>query len=270
MATTARLPSHSVNNPAGLDLASGMTAGIGPEQTQNQGIPGEQYGKHPTWWPQLTRIGAMRILTTDPTMTQYVLNFLYNPNQIAVAFQIDVTQLTPAEITNPNGIPPVPNAIQAQTVTWSLYFDRTYDMINNTGASRGVLQDVAALYNIMGLFTTLGNAPLLNPVQVIFGQDSRGTQAVWGFQGFITVVNITYGIFRGDMIPSRCEVDLTMMARYLPTTVPPTAGTASPPAAVGGGQPTALATHYAIVNQVGGSSKVLPPQLRSPIQTGYP
>lgn len=259
MATSTRLPTNSVNNPGGLDLASGMTAGIGPEQLANTpGAGSGLYGSRPKAWPTILRLGAMRSLLGSPSAAQlnstigtgggvtsiaangavssaginqsavgktYTMYFLYNPNQITDSFSIDPGSLPPASLAT-SGIPVVPNAISAQTIAWSLFFDRTYDMINDmAGNSRGVLHDVAALFNLIGEFETYGNTPLLNPVQVIFGMDSQSSSpgALWGFQGYITNVTITYGIFKRDMMPSRCEIDLEMTARYLPVSTPSTA-----------------------------------------------
>ena len=100
----------------------------------------------------------------------------------------------------------VPSA-QGSTVSWQLLFDRTYDMVysgNDPAANRGVLKDVAALYNIMGVFAGYG-VPYMSPVKVIFGQLDTGQ--VWGYTGYLSAANIDYGIFRQNMIPSRCTID---------------------------------------------------------------
>jgi hypothetical protein len=253
MATSTPLPSHSVSggvNP--LTLPAGMTAGIGPEQQYNNPYPPEQYGGA---FPQyklrrsgiLRRIPFSQLSNTGQTNAQlqgtakitssalpneiydsYWLNFLYNPNEIDVSFSIDASNLpTAGMLSNKSGIPyvPAPGALTGQQITWTLFFNRTYDMIKGTpGSSRGVLQDVAAFYNVLGTFSTYGITPILLPVQVMFGMTSGDSAipggAIWGFTGFITTAQITYGQFRYDMIPSMAEIAVTMSAMYLPLGVP--------------------------------------------------
>lgn len=239
MVTSVYAPTGSINS---LTLANGMTAGIGPnEQTENKPYDYRQLRNQ--FYPPL-RQGQMRtipgvsigatssnlntgqsganaqqVTINNTATTPYILHFLYNPNQVQSAFQIDTSNLPPVSIsTSAVGI--VPGSLIGQTVSWSLFFDRTYDILFDSDGSRGVLQDVAALYNILGVFDTFGNTALLNPVQVMFGQVNQNG-AIWGFTGYISSVNITYGIFKWDMIPSRCEIDLTMLVRYLPVSMPP-------------------------------------------------
>jgi hypothetical protein len=84
---------------------------------------------------------------------------------------------------------------------------------------------------------------------VAFAQESSGQ--LWGFTGWIIGVDITYGIFRHDMIPSRAEVDITMLTSYVPHQVPPAS-----PTAVAAANVKNLAT--AVVNDVkGGLTKLL-------------
>ena len=228
-----------VSNLNQLNLAQGMTAGYGDNDgvisnprlptTSTTGAPINPYGEYSSSvWP-VQRQGLMRnmpgSLPNVPDPGYYTMYFLYNPNQITAMFSTNLSQ-TPAsylygQTSNQQGqnapslAANVPNLTNGQTVSWSLMFDRTYDLLYqaNPGSNRGVLKDVAALYNLMGTFESTGAVPISTPVQVMFGQTSDGE--IWGFTGYITSINITYGIFRQNMIPSRCEIDLQMLATYV-------------------------------------------------------
>jgi hypothetical protein len=185
------------------------------------------YGEFSTnVWP-ISRIGLMRTVPGVFPDTYYMY-FAYNPNQIQVSFATNTGQIPPAALysssqgwTGASSSTPalgsaasVPSFVGNQTVSWSLLFDRTYEMVygDSPGTNRGVLKDVAALYNIMGGFVAGSGVPMSSPVEVVFGQTAEGD--IWGFTGFVSSVNISYGIFRHDMIPSRCEIDLSLTAVY--------------------------------------------------------
>jgi len=218
-----------------------------------------------------------------PGNNVYGCYFQYNPNEVDVTWNIDPSQQIPyvyaAGLSAQNvglfGTPgstsgnsiltkgsgkgqmvSVPNMLSAQSISWSLIFDRTYDMMYepNPDSSRGVLKDVAALYNVMGTFETVGVTPASLNVQVMFGVTSAGS--VWGFTGNITSITLAFGIFRGTMIPSRCEVSLTMSVHYTAPSVPP-AATPSTPTPTG---PLAAAGQAAIGQALGLLSQPAPPK----------
>lgn len=205
-----------------LTIMNGMTAGYGDNDnhTSNPPAAAGSYGGNPAWAPK--RIGVMRNSVGSGLSKSYSLYFIFNPNTVTA--QIGTT---------PGANPPnyyaedttVPGLINTQTVSWSLIFDRTYDLLygdkhnGDGGNSRGVLEDVAALYNIMGTYESGGGTPMSTMVEVAFAQEKSGQ--LWGFTGFITSATITYGIFRYDMIPSHAEVAITMQTVYIgnaPTT----------------------------------------------------
>lgn len=257
-----------------FDLMQGMTAGYGvndgfrrnppylPMSTST--VPGaDPYGGNPHTAPN--RVGVLRNAPNAiPGGKIYEMFFLYNPNQIGVSFSTNPDMLPPQYIYgtqgasenftgasgsdatnkyfgNSNGSTDqtlVANITQGQKVSWDLLFDRTYDMTYgpNPAANRGVLKDVAALYNLMGTFLSNGAVPISTPVQVVFGQTNLNSSAagytspdsgdwasgvsansgeLWGFTGFITSASIQYGIFRSDMIPSRCTISLEMTTVYV-------------------------------------------------------
>ena len=270
-----------------LTLANGMTAGYGDNDGNNfNPLPnGGQYGK----WPyQPTRVGFLRNVSPLQASSSlnpsglYTMYFMYNPNQIAVSWQTNVGSVAPLYLYGQDGSnainaingaagtdnAQVPNLANTQSVSWSLFFDRTYDMMygNSPGANpqddRGVLKDVAALYNLMGTFATQAAVPVSGPVEVVFGQNGAGQ--LWGFTGYLTSLNITYGIFRHDMIPSRCEVDLTMTCTYVSNAIPSssaavqTSGAASQIVPGGGVGPNASVNGPPALNQGTAGSTVTP------------
>ena len=248
---------------AGYGVNDGNTFNPPYLMAGNSTVPANAYGGNPATQPN--RVGLMRnVPGTLPNNQVFELFFLYNPNLISVTFSTDPSMLPPtyyygtggtsgtgadgltysgsnsSDTSGPTGSvfgnapdPTVAALTQGQVVSWELLFDRTYDMTynSNAAASRGVLKDTAALYNLMGTFLSNGAVPISTPIQVVFaqtnlnssnqgvsGQDtsvSANSGDLWGFTGFITSADIEYGIFRQDMIPSRCTVNLTMQTTYV-------------------------------------------------------
>ena len=174
---------------------------------------------------------------------------------------------TQAQNASQQNVANVPNLVNGQTVSWTLLFDRTYDLIYSDprvagfDSDLGVLKDVAALYNIMGTFETQAAVPVSTPVQVAFAQTPAG--GIFGFTGYIqNLSSITYGIFNGRMIPSRCEIQISMMTTYVPPTVPSAwtapAAAPAPPALSAAGQ-QALKAYIGFGSQLDMS---VPPQSR--------
>lgn len=213
-----------------LSIANGMTAGYGDNDGNVSNPPAwpGSYGGNPATAPQ--RIGVLRNIAGSVGQGNQVfsLYFIFNPNQIVVNFATNPGQIPPSYLYNNSaqtdiadansgtGASPttVPNFTNSQTVSWSLIFDRTYDMLfdANPDENRGVLKDMAALYNLMGSFDGQAGVPVSTPCQVVFAETASGQ--LWGFTGFISVATITYGIFRHNMIPSRVEIDLQMTTVY--------------------------------------------------------
>ena len=259
-----------------LQLANGMTAGVGLggngtysnpylQLISTTGAAVNPYGGDPKWPVQ--RVGVMRNIPgslggtangTTGTDVSY-LYFIYNPNQIQASFSTNIGSIPPmylygsdstaaAQQIDPStgslsalsNATSVPNLTSSQQVSWSLLFDRTYDMMYDTNPdeNRGVLKDTAALYALMGTFDNSGAVPIATPIQVVFGQTSSGQ--LWGFTGYVSSVQITYGIFRHNMIPSRCEVDLTMTCTYVAAQAPAGAG--------GGGASTTTLPNGSVLN----------------------
>lgn len=226
-----------------LTLDNGMTAGYGVQDGHTFNPPPDPrtYGGNPATAPK--RIGVLRnVAGSLPNNVIYSLYFIFNPNQIVASFATNLSSIPPSYLYGSDassnitalgsasapgtagGATNVPNLTNSQTVSWSLIFDRTYDMLfdPNPDYNRGVLRDTAALYNLMGTFASDGGVPVSTPCQVVFAQTASGQ--LWGFTGYISSVNITYGIFRHNMIPSRCEVDLQMTTTYVAAQAPSNSG----------------------------------------------
>jgi len=206
-----------------------MTAGYGlaPGQNTNpitNGTP--QYGNSPLF--PIQRIGYLANTQAGAPGEGSKLLFMYNPNDIQVSFQFDTSQYPPNFLASGNtgsNMSVATAGVTNQTVSWTLYFDRTYDMMDGAdpGGSRGVLKDIGALYSVLGTFATGNSAlgiPILTLCEVVFGQTNDGQ--IWGFTGLISAVNIDYGIFKYNMIPSKCEVQLSMNCVYVPPQLPQT------------------------------------------------
>jgi hypothetical protein len=237
-----------------LSLANGMTAGYGVNDgvTENPPAAPGTYGGNPLYQPN--RVGFIRNVAgslpsnnpNNPNATpQYTLYFMFNPNQITSQFSANLNASAPlymygtgggAQNSSADAITSlqqqgagpsvtVPNLVSTQSLSFSLFFDRTYDMLYGANGGqgkpeddRGVLKDVAALLNLMGTFETQAAVPFSTPCEVVFGQNAAGQ--LWGFTGYILGTTITYGIFRHDMFPSRCEIDITFQCSYTAQSTP--------------------------------------------------
>jgi hypothetical protein len=158
----------------------------------------------------------------------YVLNFLYNPTTVSASHSLDNALITgqgknPLDTTTPN----VP---LAQEVSFSLLFDRTYELWDATYANsevgqRGVMMDVLALYRMVQItappsvdadgtvhsgVVSPSNSPaffrprgpmLQTPLRCNIGDPLS-------YYGYIDTINITYTHWSHAMIPMRCQVDI--------------------------------------------------------------
>lgn len=214
-----------------LTLAGGMTAGWGHSgETENPSLYGAYSGQSINPYGgidhyPISRVGTLRnVMGSLGPDKQYILNFLYNPGEIDVSFAVDQAAMPANYLTtsyDPYGFNAVTVPLTgSQSVTWSLLFDRTYDMMYDPdpNGNRGVLKDVGALYLLMGTFTSDAAVPMSTLCEVVFGQTDNGN--IWGFTGYIAGANITYPIFRHNMIPSRAQVSITMTTVYVSPTIP--------------------------------------------------
>lgn len=167
----------------------------------------------------------------------YRVNFLYNPSTIYESRTLDINnQVLPSYARNP-GDPSNYNTALNTTIEFSLLFDRTFELwdssyIGTQAGTYGVRVDVEAFYNLLGINQpqtskqttvnvtngTSSQATQNNVVQgsmqqrvvtVYFGQSAR---SVLQYYGFVNEIDITWSHFTVDMVPTRCEIDVTFTA----------------------------------------------------------
>lgn len=175
---------------------------------------------------------------------QYSIRFLYNPSEVTVSHNTDVTSnaaITPSAYRNQldTAKPNVPlNAI----VQFNLLFDRTYELWNSDARTHniydwddepslaGVRVDVAAMYRVVGILQpkvqTIANphtssadpgttqaiikngtpGPMpMTPLQVFFG----GTNSL-NYRGYVSALTVDYTHWSQLMVPMRCTIGVTM------------------------------------------------------------
>lgn len=197
---------------------------------------------------------------------KYRCNFLYNPSVVNLTHMLDSSVLAdansqvPDDVTSGHYLMPL-----SQSVTFSLLFDRTYELWDPSNlygdAAQavplyGVAYDVLSLYKITGIAAPMvvpadGTAADQTSALSAFskGMFSGGpagpminTQvyAVLGpslsYYGYINELDIQYTHWTQAMIPMRCEVDVTMTLlptptsgnRYAPVTGPRAANYGDP------------------------------------------
>lgn len=167
-------------------------------------------------------------------------NFLYNPSVVNVSHSVNQNVLTDQNAINPYDVTAGEQLLPLQqTVSFSLLFDRTYEMwdasklsgdARKNVPSRGVAWDVLSLYKITGIaspidvsaaessssgavqsssFTKGSNSnsatgPMLYvPVYITFGP-------TLDFYGIIQELDVQYTHWTTRMIPTRCQVDVSV------------------------------------------------------------
>lgn len=175
---------------------------------------------------------------------QYSLRFLYNPSEVEVSHNTDVTSnaaILPQAYRNTLDTAK-PNVPLNATVNFNLLFDRTYELWDSASRSHslydrddepslsGVKVDVAAAYRVVGILQprtqavanphTSGADPgasrvvirngapgpmPMTPVQVFFGGANSLT-----YRGYVSALSITYTHWSQLMVPMRCTIGVTM------------------------------------------------------------
>lgn len=176
------------------------------------------------------------ILTNNAVQT-YMLNFLYNPDSIQLSYSVALGDTTPLQpsFRNPGDTFNLPIPLQ-NFLTFGLLFDRTYEVAYNTGvAPHGVYDDVAALYNIVGINQEIADVPqnklddsgkptasgttnVTGPMQMNTCFFYFGGQKSLSYYGMIQSLQITYTHWSIEMVPVRCAI--TVNAQLLATDAP--------------------------------------------------
>lgn len=168
----------------------------------------------------------------------YACRFLFNPAVINVSYNVATGVTPPSELT-PDQAKALAIYPGATGIGFSLLFDRTYDVYYGPQAGGfdlreiGVYADIAALESVTGVRTNVtvagndnitlasgdnssaivGNM-LMIPAYVIFGGGNGGKSGkpLTGltYIGYITSMNVSYGLFSENMVPTRAAVDIQM------------------------------------------------------------
>lgn len=171
-------------------------------------------------------------------------NFLYNPSAISLSHGIDTNVLSDPNAVNKDDVTAGQTLLPLQqTLSFSLLFDRTYELWDPSKLygeaatmvpSFGVAYDILSLYKITGVATpmpvtddssadadaykkafekgTYSNGPAgpmtYVPVYVVIGTSLS-------YYGVIQSLDLQYTHWTQEMIPSRCQVTVTVT--LLPT-----------------------------------------------------
>jgi hypothetical protein len=190
----------------------------------------------------------------------YIL-FLFNPSTISASYEM-ASSGAQAAVNFPVASDPAQLIVPlAQSISFSLYFDRTYEM-NTQGATNqiqdlGVDVDVIAIRQFTGMYAQEYTS---NLVSGAVGQTNPGLNAKGGlsqgimqltlgylyfsgpgtalsFYGFINSWDVTYTHFNQNMIPMRCVADISWNLLPPPNAPQPTAAAALQISQLGGNYP---------------------------------
>ena len=127
--------------------------------------------------------------------------FLFNPNKIQMNWQANPNLLPIGALDQTQVDPNLPMADPANTLSFQLYFDRTYEVCD--GNKWGVYLDVRQLEQITGISP---EQPVMRsyPVKIFFGKPSD-----FHINALITGMSVLYDHFSHEMVPMRATVDIT-------------------------------------------------------------
>lgn len=175
-----------------------------------------------------------------------VFNFMYNPEQINASFSVESNQAQAMMLYNAPGASSVLAIPLSQSVNWTLYFDRTYEVnynrpngTLNDPAVIGVQADVVQMMQFTGMLSNRasGLSHVKHPVTnkggimmnifswVYFGQNVTETGQHQtrhasvnrlGYYGFVNAFSVDYTAFTQSMVPYRAQMDVSF--QILPST----------------------------------------------------
>lgn len=196
MAGYYRHPKHGVNAP--YDPRSRQRSGAGGVGKYSNLYRGfiTQVEKEPVAFPGA---GGKK---------QRKVYFQYNPTTISINYGID-TSVYPSDDKSPLDTAP-PLGATAQTISWTLYFNRTYEMLQGD-KKVGVMADVQSLEYLLGARNGQGLAA--REIIVCFGMTRSGKPLAFG--GWISDLNVEFLQFTSRMMPTVAMVQVGMVRRYL-------------------------------------------------------
>lgn len=141
-----------------------------------------------------------------PLKRRRSVDFLYNPTQVAMNYQIN-SNVLPTDSENSADTSPR-YAASGQTLSWTLYFNRMYEVASNQ-EHPGVLVDVQAMEYLLGTFDGLGIQA--EECLVLFGATTN--LVPFAFNGYITNFDVTYLQFSRRMVPTVAMVQVGLSRR---------------------------------------------------------
>lgn len=186
--------------------------------------------------------------------------FMYNPSQIAVAYNGADPNRFPSNFLADNQGVALGNV--SPTCSFSLYLDRTYEINQPLGHgfshATGVAVDIDYFEKVAGI-DGIGTGPILPiPIDIYFG----GPHALH-WLGIINSASVTYAQFTHDMAPMNAELDLSFQ-QIFPGSPPSTApsgtwGGASADTGGGSWSSSNVANDGSVTNVLGATHSLKPP-----------
>lgn len=179
-------------------------------------------------------------------------DFMYNPQAITASFATESTNTQAAMLYSNPGASDILAIPLSQSASWTLYFDRTYEVNfnrpNNTvndPAVIGVQADIVQMMQFTGMLSNVAAGlstvkyPTVNKggvmmnifAWVYFGQNTNHPGGPYsrtiaenrlGYYGFVQAWDVTYTAFTQNMVPYRATMDVTF--QMLPSTSASQAG----------------------------------------------
>jgi hypothetical protein len=175
-----------------------------------------------------------------------VFSFMFNPESVSATFATESTTAQAAMLYNAPGASDILAVPLAQSVAWTLYFDRTFEVnyskpanTLNDPAIIGVQADVVQMMQFTGMLSNQAaglqniKTPHVNKGGVMmnifswvyFGQNvtppgGRYSKTIsenrLGYYGFVSGWDVTYTAFTQNMVPYRATMDVNF--QMLPST----------------------------------------------------
>lgn len=204
-------PDSGVGDKTADATAAAANSATLPTTTQQQRpfAPETMYTTSP-WVPKLMRGYIQRFDTVASAPSGYRWNFLYNPNEINVAYTLNPNargadnQSAGANAGGYGG----PSSID---FTFNLVIDRSFEVAYH-GDPDGARHDVECLELLLGVSQVTPYLTSMAVMKIVLGTKMT-------FYGWITGASVQYLYFNQDMVPMRAQISVG--ARVYP--IPPSA-----------------------------------------------
>lgn len=135
------------------------------------------------------------------------VNFLYNPSEISSNYSFSMEQ-APADSYDASTNDIAIYAANTQSISWTLYFNRTYEVATHP-EHMGVAADIQALEYLAGTWD--GKGLQARQLLVVFGATRK--LKPFAFSGWMSNMDVTYMRFSHQMIPTVAMVQLGLYRR---------------------------------------------------------